>query len=754
MSFLDDLLDGPDAKNTAPAPKTGRPVVAVSGPSKSILDQLPETAFVDPYDDETDAYQYSGPPVGWSPDLKRIAALPRRTLNDTDPRAAVIWTKFLRKDRKGVPCDCDERWGARDPQTGKVVPGSGCITDLKPIQGWALEEAYDVKGLLGILGVGHGKTGLDILLPWALFPRKAAKQSEAKVVLLLIPPKLKRRFYTKDYPQWSAHFEVPNLAGFTGDSWVPDGRPVLEVLSYSELSSKRNSDVMARIKPDGIVADEAQNLKDRGATRTKRFLRVFTADAIAKSGKPKPHYCPMSGTMTDKSIKEYAHHAEHALGDGSPLPLANPTLDEWAAALDVSDRASPMGRLRVLCEDGETVHQGFARRLFDTKGVITTSTASVKCGLDIEAIEPPPLPAKVVEHLETIRNDEVKPDGEESDGALTTANWAREMASGFYSYWAFPKEYKRLCKCDRSKPCEPDCEAVKLIDRWFLARKRYNKAVRCKLRGAKEFVDSPDLLKEAAVRWFEGYEHKNVKYPPKTKQWVLPERCPKCSRNHEYDVPMCPCGWDGRGKLGPLPVWDSVLTEVTDGDLTGVVTRLTLETWPEWRDVAKLVEPEPRTKWVDEFLVTATIAWGKANKGIIWTEHKEFGRKVAQGLGGLHLFYDGGGKDPELDEKGDRTIVCSIRANNAGSNLQGLFHRNLVVHAPTSGAIWEQLLGRTHRQGQPKDTVECDVFLHTPEYRKAFDMACRRAFYIQTTHRTPQKLCLATIDLTHAVEAE
>lgn len=679
------------------------------------------------YKPEEDPYTYKGTPVDWSTDLKRIMELGRRTLDDSDPRAAVVWTKHLRRDRQGVPCDCDVRWGEKYPDDhedyalrGKVIPGSGCIKDLKPIQGWALEETYDAHGLLGILGVGHGKTGLDILLPWAMFPKKAVRPSECKVVLLLIPPKLKRRFFTKDYPQWAAHFEVPNLAGVTGPTFKPDGRPTLEVVTYSELSSKKNTDLLARLKPDGVIADEAHKLKDPNATRTKRFFRIFTKEHIEASGKPKPIYVPMSGTITDNSIKEYGHHAKNALGDKSPVPIHEPTLDEWASALDVADRPAPPGVLAVLCAPGETVHQGFARRLFDTHGVITTSTASVKCGLDIEAIEPPPMPEKVQQHLNDIRTLEVRPDGEESDGAMTTANWAREMASGFYSYWAFPKEFKKHCPHGDQCPGDADknadkCEATKLIKAWFAARKLYNKAVRTRLHFSREFMDSPDLLKHAAVRWFGGYEHKGVKYPPKTKQ----------------GTPSKPGG--------PLAVWDSTVT-LQNNEI--------VETWPAWAAIKDLVQPDPRTKWVDDFLINACVEWGRKSVGIIWTEHKDFGRKLASVL--KTTFYDGGGKDPELDADGKKTIVCSIKANAEGSNLQKLFFKNLVAHPPASGLIWEQMLGRTHRQGQRNDTVECDVFLHTAECSRAFATARRRAFYIQTTTRTPQKLCLATIDLTKA----
>lgn len=745
MDFLDQFEDVPAKQG---------PIRGADLPTgtSSFLEALPQYMLAaEPLLAQADEqYQYKGTPVDWSHDLKRIVELPRRTLDDTDPRAAAVWTKHLRRDRKGVPCDCDVRWGERYPDDhedrelrGKVIPGSGCIKDLKPIQGWTLEEVYDMHGALGILGVGHGKTGLDILLPWALFPQKAAKASDCKIVLLLIPPKLKRRFFTKDYPQWAAHFEVPNLAGVTGEYFHPDGRPLLEVVTYSELSSKKNTDLLARLKPDAVIADEAHKLKDPNAVRTRRFFDIFNETNIAASGKPKPLYVPMSGTITDNSIKEYGHHAKHSLGEKGPVPLHEPTLDEWASALDVADRPASPGRLAILCAPGETVHQGYARRLFDTKGVITTSSASVKCGLDIEAIEAPPLPEQVKEHLTNIRELEVRPDGEESDGAMTTANWAREMASGFYSYWAFPKEFKKHCKCPRPTPeteCLKDCAAVKLINEWFAARKLWNRAVRMRLKHAVVFMDSPDLLKHAAIRWFDGYEHKGVKYPPKTKQQQPHHRCQKCK--NVIDSVRCACGWISPG--GPLATWDSMVTLV-DG-----VTEV--ESWPKWAAIKDLVDPDPRTKWVDDFLINACVEWGKKNVGIIWTEHKDFGRRVAKLL--KTEFYDGGGKDPELDADGKKTIVCSIKANAEGSNMQKAFYKNLVAHTPTAGLIWEQMLGRTHRQGQRADTVECDVFLHTEECARAFATARRRAFYIQTTTRTPQKLCLATIDLSKSVDGK
>src|SRR5690606_36527853 len=95
---------------------------------------------------------FRGAPVQRSGDLTRILELPRRKLDVTDPAAAVAWTEHLRR-RDVTDCDCKERFGF-------------CITQLKPSQGWALEEASNAQGLLGPIGVGHGKEGSCLLAPW------------------------------------------------------------------------------------------------------------------------------------------------------------------------------------------------------------------------------------------------------------------------------------------------------------------------------------------------------------------------------------------------------------------------------------------------------------------------------------------------------------------------------------------------------------------------------------------------------------
>lgn len=610
-------------------------------------------------------FNLRGAPVAWSKDLDRIQALPRRILSpEADLRAAEAWTKHLRRERS-EPCDCDARWGVPG------VKGSGCILSLNGPQGWALEEGCDAPGYFGNIGVGHGKTGIGILMPMAV--------PNVKVAILLIPPSVKKQLFERDFLQWSAHFRTPHLAG--AYVW-PDPRPVLKVITYSELSLPKNSDILTRYgPPDMVMADEGHCLKDKKGPRWRRVCRARDVKKF--------WFGVMTGTPGDKSIKESDHLYAMALGDKSPVPTHPPTVDAWAAALDAGEYRAPMGQLARLCEPGEGVQEAYARRLADTHGVIVTSTASIGCSLTITAIKAPEVPNTPLPGfngkglLDLIADSRLgrRPDGETSMEAMTSAMWSRQLAAGFYSYWNFPRG-------------EPD----ELIQAWLLARREYYKEGRERLKYAREFLDSPLLIWNAAARWHDGYNHDGKSYPP---------HC----------------------KTGTMPTWAS-------------------EHFLRWREIKDRVYHETRYKWVSDYLVDATAEWAKKHKGIVWVEHKDFGARVARAAG--IPFYDGGGKNPELEEKGDRSIVASIMANDTGKNLQKLWCKNLYPNPFTANKRWEQSLGRTHRKGQPADTVIAETFLHTPEMRRAFDTAQMRARFVQATGKNPQKLCYASVDLTEA----
>jgi hypothetical protein len=137
---------------------------------------------------------------------------------------------------------------------------------------------------------------------------------------------------------------------------------------------------------------------------------------------------------------------------------------------------------------------------------------------------------------------------------------------------------------------------------------------------------------------------------------------------------------------------------------------------------------------------------GKPVPGVAWVHHTAVGNAI-EALSGGRIRYFGGGPEASreiLTYKGP--IVASIPAHGTGKNLQR-YARNLVIHPPSGGDTWEQLIARTHRPGQEADEVRFDVYLHAFELRKAFDDARRLARYLEDTTSQPQKLLYANIDV-------
>lgn len=131
---------------------------------------------------------------------------------------------------------------------------------------------------------------------------------------------------------------------------------------------------------------------------------------------------------------------------------------------------------------------------------------------------------------------------------------------------------------------------------------------------------------------------------------------------------------------------------------------------------------------------------------LIWTDSKALSERLAEITG--FPYYGAGQKDTKnllshIDTKRGNAIL-SIRAHGTGKNLQS-YSESLVLTPPSSGATWEQLLGRLHRPGQESDQVIFKVWTHTKELRAAFKQAIDDAAYIESTIGAKQKLSYANI---------
>lgn len=326
---------------------------------------------------------------------------------------------------------------------------SGELT-VWPIQSAMLIEAAISDGLFAAVGVGFGKTLACLLLPIAMDSHNA---------VILVKTELKKQLEREIKDFYGVHFHIPEER-FT-------------IVSYRELSDADTGTILDHIGPDLIIADEMHCLRNRGAARTRRFLRYTNEH-------PECRFAGLSGTVTNDSIKDYGHLIELALRKDSPLPRGYRELGDWAGALDVKPEYHMRpGVLKQFCAPGEDVRDGYRRRLVETRGVVATEEGAIGTSLIVRRLYVPQ-PQSVADAIEDLDRTWAI-GGEEIDSAATKAGYRRQLQTGFYYVWRWPKGV-------------PDHE-------WLEARAAWNREVREKLKRSSTGMDSPKLLAQAAERY-------------------------------------------------------------------------------------------------------------------------------------------------------------------------------------------------------------------------------------------------------------
>lgn len=601
----------------------------------SLLDKLVERTGKPPSPNSRVAQVLWRKGVDKSPELERILALPRRVLKlDEIPDLTPL---YRHTEICGVRnCDLCARGPAK----------------LLPLQSAILFEAERCRGALGAIPVGKGKTLSSMLLVDALQLRNA---------VILVPSDVRDQLVQHDIPRYARHFTLP-LGRF-------------QVVSYSQLSNPRTADVLERIDPDGLIADEAHCLKNAQSARAKRWKHCMKE-------RPGIPFVPMSGTLTTRGPKDYAHLSERSLYKNSPVPRGYKEIEEWDDALRArKDHEEPMppGALLAFCT-GEELDQiaggkitgtdaaraGFLRRLIQSPGVVGSTEADVECSLVIRERKvkvPDVVEAAIreLEHTWSIGDEEI-------DSAATMASKAREMSSGFYYVWDWP-------------------DGVKDVE-WLEARKAWNRAVRDVLaHRSRPGLDSPMLVASAAARGKLGCFEKEW------EAWAAVKERPEPPTK---------------------PIW---ISDFLCRDMVA---------WADWARHAKNGSDGNGILW---FGHTAVEAWLRAN-----TDIPVFGAGSSEELVAL-----------AAADIAPRVIACSVNTHRKGKNLQHHWSQNYFTICMANGEAWEQALGRTHRQGQKEDRVLADVALHTRVVRSAWDAALASARYIEDASPAgPQKLNYAT----------
>lgn len=544
--------------------------------------------------------------------------------------------------------------------SGAVVHG------LRAVQSAMLAAIEACHGGFFPVGVGHGKAAVAVLAPTAL---------DAKLAILLTTSgtlhQLRRTFAI-----WRRYFRVVENA---------------HILSYDQLSTQSGTDLLEKlahgIEDDriAIVADEAHKLKHRDSARTRRLLRFFDGDPHAGlKGHENARFVALSGTMTAKSLRDFAHLSRLALKHLSPVPRDEHDLDAWSECIDVEGtpadlhwkRIEPLWRIFTkeaahknsmfdLPYDNRrtAVRKAFQERLRSSPGVVATEEQAVKCSLVIHAHKIM-VPKKIEDAIKAAVEDGLDPAGEPLPDAISEARISRQLSAGFYYLWDWPHGIE-----DRD---------------WMVARRKWNSLVRAELQ-----------------------EHATTGYD---SEFLVASRI---DREVQH------------GRLSEIHLaWRRWQIEKR-------------KTW-RWPDGFERPHPPTKTIWVDPFYVEAVTRFIGTFKVpvLVWYES----RALQAALRDKGLLVRGPGEEPPL-----KAVTCALssRAHGEGLNLQA-WTRNLILEPMSSGERWEQVLGRTHRPGQLEDEIETHLFQHTAPFRAALRQAREDARYIEDTSGNRQKLNYAT----------
>jgi hypothetical protein len=458
------------------------------------------------------------------------------------------------------------------------------------------------------------------------------------------------------------------------------------VISYEILGRDSGKDKLMQRRPDIIIADECHKLRNREAACTRRVERFMVAN-------PEAIFCGMSGTITKRSIRDYWHLLYWALRHHMPLPRIEAEMEKWAEALD-EKKTDAMGRrgpgaLFSFCNEEERAQAAPARTA--PKGrtqqmptfLFQNRLTAARKGYQRRLRDTKGVICSPDRNLDCsllLRRLAVDP-GVEVEDHLETLRTDWLTPNGDLLTMPFEVwRHARELACGFYYRWDPAPPEY-----WTTARKGWNWHVR-------QILASDGLF--------------NAQY-----------------RGFNLDSPM---------QVG-LAIHDGRIDEPS-----------VLAAYQLWQQVKADYTINVVAEWVSDSMLQYCLQWMKSNKtGIVWTEHRAFGIRLAELMG--TGFCSTGGMDANkrtIEDYAGRPVVASVAANSEGRNLQA-WNRNLVVTAAPTGSLWEQLLGRTHRMGQMADTVYCDWIAGCSEQDQGFNQLLNDARYIQDTTGQSQKLLFA-----------
>jgi hypothetical protein len=380
--------------------------------------------------------------VQHTPELDRIIMIPRRT-----------------------PLSPDEEAEQIDLLTNHLRTPGGTMR-LRPVQAQALYEMHDYGGLFGPIRVSGGKTLITLL---------AALVLEAQRPMLIVPAALieKTRNEARKLAQ---HWKLPTF---------------LTIVSYQALGRVSGAETLEKANPDLIICDEAHKLKNRRAAVTKRVAR-FMHDH------PETRTVILTGTISKRSLHDFAHLLLWSLKLRTPLPRHWTELEAWALAIDERPNAitpplHPGAILKLATDEDKSddvtqrARIAVRKRINDTPGVVTASGGGCDVSLRVQGhiVE---TTEQTKAAFETLRGKWKTPDGWPLSDGFAIWRHARELALGFFYKW---------------DPRPPD--------EWLEAKKLWSAFCRKVLKGNQRRLDSEKQVALACVQhpeWYGDEEYK------------------------------------------------------------------------------------------------------------------------------------------------------------------------------------------------------------------------------------------------------
>jgi hypothetical protein len=423
-------------------------------------------------------------PVQNTPDLQRIAALPRRVWLPGQAEAlAEQWSPHL------LNADGKRLWdraaamlpGAREDELRRLAKQKMPIR-MKPEQAMCLHEFWKHRGLFACLPVGAGKT-LTSLLSFTI----GAEQFGVSRGLLLVMASGERQTHD-DFAALTRVWRAPltpqvksyEILGKPGNGYLLCACDLCMKGVAEDDEERESLPIGMGIQPELIVGDEIDLVRNPECSRSRRLNRYYRnhSDRL---------FVGLTGTPLRHSFRNFRKPMIWALKEGAPVPFDYATTDQIAGALDNKPREGQRrdpGALRQFVEDLhwydaeplEAARDGFGRRVTDTPGVIMISESSCDQPLTIRVIQAPDDSAIEQECFRAAR-DETSPDGWPLADPLSVMRHDTQTNCGFFSYY---------------DPRPPEI--------WIVRRKAWLKHVKEQIKRSQQHGPAMDSEKEVAKR--------------------------------------------------------------------------------------------------------------------------------------------------------------------------------------------------------------------------------------------------------------